>query len=291
MGNKNINKIYPLYLAAPTLIIFSVLFILPFFMAIYYSFTDWNLRSASFVGLDNYIEMLSNPELNISFKNTFIFAALTTVLKVIFGLMLAVLLNRQLKTRGFLRSTFFLPAVINNVAVGITFIALLHPGTGLVNRILKGLGLSFLAQDWLADPRYAIYSASMVEVWKYSGLCMIIFLAALQTISREYYEASDIDGANSWQKFKNITFPLIIPAFNNVLVISIIGGLKVFDIILATTGGGPGRATYVLNLLVYNSFSYSFYGEACAGSTMLAVIVGLIAFIVYKLVGKKEVEM
>jgi raffinose/stachyose/melibiose transport system permease protein len=291
LKNKLITKAYPLYFVLPSSLIYLALFIIPFFLAVFYSFTDWNMFDYKFNGLENFKNILLNSELNISVINTFVFAIVTTVLKVICGLALAILLNRQLKTKSFLRSIFFLPAVINNVAVGILFISLLHPTTGLVNKFLHAIGANFLALDWLVDTRIAIFSASMVEVWKYSGFCMVIFLAALQAISSDYYEAANIDGASGWQKFKNITFPLIMPAFNNVLVLSIKGGLKVFDIILATTGGGPGNATSVLNIMIYHSFGSNMYGEACAGSTMLAVVVAVIALVVYKTISKLEVEM
>lgn len=229
--------------------------------------------------------------MNISIKNTIIFAVVTTLLKVVLGMLLAVFLNRELKTKNFLRTVFYLPAVINTVAIGILFSAVLHPTDGILNKFLNALGLGILAQEWLTNIHIAIYSIAAIEVWKWTGFTMIIILAGLQTVSGEYYEAADIDGASAWKKFRHITFPLIIPAFNNALVGSIIGGLKVFDIVMVTTNGGPGSATSVLNTLIFKSYGGNYQGEASAGSMILAILVALVAISTYIFIRKREVEL
>lgn len=291
MQNAYKNKSYSISLLVPGTAIYIGLFILPVIIALYYSFTNWDFFSAKFIGLTNYVNILKDDDMNIAIKNTVIFAVFTTIFKVILGMLLAVFLNRQLKTKNFLRTIFFLPVVINTVAVGILFSAILHPTDGILNKFLNSIGLSFLAQDWLTNTHIAMLSISAIEVWKWTGFSMVIFLAGLQSISNEYYESADIDGASPWKKFWHITFPLIIPAFNNALVANIIGGLKVFDIVMVTTGGGPGYSTSVLNTLVFKSYGGNYQGEACAANMILSILVALVAMSTYTFVRKREVEL
>lgn len=291
MHNGYKNRYYSLLLLFPGTLIYVMLFILPVLIGLYYSFTNWDFFTARFTGFDNYISILTDSDMNISIKNTIIFAVVTTLLKVVLGMLLAVFLNRELKTKNFLRTVFYLPAVINTVAIGILFSAVLHPTDGILNKFLNALGLGILAQEWLTNIHIAIYSIAAIEVWKWTGFTMIIILAGLQTVSGEYYEAADIDGASAWKKFRHITFPLIIPAFNNALVGSIIGGLKVFDIVMVTTNGGPGSATSVLNTLIFKSYGGNYQGEASAGSMILAILVALVAISTYIFIRKREVEL
>lgn len=272
---------YPIYFLIPGITLFFLLYLVPFFMSVRYSFTNWDFKRSDFVGFKNYINIIKDPNINIAFKNTFIFTVVTTFFKMILGLCLAIFLNNKLKMTKFLRTTFFLPAVINTIAVGIVFKALMHPSKGLINKILITIGLESLTQNWLTDTNIAIFSVCGVEIWKWTGYTMIIFLAGLQMISSDYYEAAEIDGANGWQKFRYITFPLIRPSFNNSLILSIIGGIKVFDIVLATTGGGPGSTTQVFNSVIFRSFSYNMQGEASAGTVVLAIIVLIITLCTY----------
>jgi raffinose/stachyose/melibiose transport system permease protein len=233
---------------------------------------------------------LTNEELKTALPNTLIFAVITTVFKLLFGLILALFLNKQLRSINYLRTVFFMPAVLNNVAVGLIFSAVLYP-TGILNHFLQMVGLDFLTLNWLADIKLAIYSVSFIEVWKWTGFTMIIFLAGLQTIPKDCYEAADIDGTNGFQKFRLITFPLLMPSFNNAFVICLIGGLRVFDIIYATTQGGPGNASMVLNTIVYRDFGMGYFGEATAANLMLGLIIIIIINVTYPFLRKREVEL
>lgn len=291
MRNSYRNKYYSFMLLVPGILIYFIFFILPTFMGTYYSFTNWDFISASFVGLQNYINILTDSSTSGALKNTVIFAIVTTISKVLIGMLLAVFLNRQLKTRNYLRTVFYLPAVINTIAVGIMFTAILHPTEGILNVFFHKAGLGFLAQDWLTNTKIALFSICAIETWKWSGFNMVIILVGLQSISNEYMEAADIDGANSRQKFWKITFPLIMPAFNNAFVSSLIGGLKVFDIVVATTNGGPGSATQVMNTIIYRSFAFNMQGEANAGAVLLGVIVAAFAVVSYTFIRKREVEL
>ena len=277
------KKQYPVYFALPGIV--------PFLMGFRYSFTNWNFRRADFVGLENYVSILKNPNMSIAFKNTFLFTIVTTAGKVSIGMLLAVLLNRQLKTTNYLRTVFYMPAVVNSIAVGIVFTSLMHPSKGLINTALRAAGLTGFQPKWLTDTGIAMLSICFIEIWKWSGYTMMILLAGMQNISKDYYEAALMDGATKWQQFTKITVPLLMASINNVVVLSIIGGLKVFDIVVATTGGGPGYATEVFNTMIYNSYSYQKYGEATAGTTLLAVMILIITLCTYRTIAKNEVEV
>ena len=285
------KKQYPVYFILPGIFLFVMFFIVPFLVGFRYSFTNWNFKRADFIGLENYISILKNPNMSIAFKNTFLFTIVTTVGKVSIGMLLAVLLNRKLKTTNYLRTVFYLPAVVNSIAVGIVFTSLMHPSKGLINTALRTIGFTGFQPKWLTDTSIAMLSICFIEIWKWSGYTMMILLAGMQNISKDYYEAAIMDGATKWQQFKKITFPLLMASINNVVVLSIIGGLKVFDIVVATTGGGPGYATEVFNTMIYNSYSYQKYVEATAGTTLLAGMILIITLCTYRTIAKNEVEL
>ena len=219
-----------------------------------------------------------------------LFSIVTTLGKVGFGLALALLVNNRFRGVNYMRTVFFLPAVLNNVAVGLVFRSMMHP-SGLINRTLTTIGLGALTQNWLTNPKIAIFSCAFVEIWKWTGYTMVILLAGLQAIDTTYYEAAELDGASRWQQFRSVTLPLIMPAFNNAVVISIVGGLKVFDIVQALTNGGPGNATSVFGTLIYSSFSSGSYGRGCAASMILTFFVLLIALPTNRFLSGKEVEV
>ncbi len=239
--NKSKISRYSYSLAVPGLILYALFFILPALGGLGLSFVKilgFNISSARFGGIQNYLDVFTQPNMRGAIFNSFIFAVVTTVFKMLFGLALAVALNQKLALTNALRTIFFLPAVINTVAVGLIFSSLMHPTNGLINGFLNSIGLSGLAQSWLIDTKLAIFSVCAIEIWKWSGFTMVILLSGMQNIGKEYYEAAEIDGAGGWKKFRYVTFPLLLPAFNNALIINIIGGLKVFDLIQATTQGG-----------------------------------------------------
>lgn len=291
---KRHKNIYSYWLVAPCLLLYGVFFILPAVMGLGISFLNirsFNFADATFAGLRNYINVLTDDGMNIAIKNSFIFAAVTTVFKVAFGMMLALFLNNKFRMTNFLRTVFFLPAVLSSVAVGLVFTAMMHPTKGIINIGLRAVGLDALAQNWLTDPHIAIFSVAFIEVWKWTGFTMVILLAGLQSIPENYYEAAEIDGATPWQKFSRVTLPLILPAFTNALVVNLIGGLKAFDIVQAVTKGGPGTATEVFGTLVYKSFGSGRYGEGCAASIILCVIILVVVLPIYRFLTNQEVEV
>ncbi len=288
------KKTYVLYLLMPALFIYIFFFILPSITGLLLSFFNvrtFRISAITFAGLTNYVNVLTDRYLNIAIRNTLIFALVTTIGKVGFGLALAVFVNKKFHGSRYIRTVFFLPAVLNNVAVGLVFRAMMHPSEGLINKFLKLIGMDLLTQNWLTNPAIAIFSCAFVEIWKWSGFTMVILLAGLQAIDDTYYEAAELDGASGFQKFFHITFPLMMPAFTNALIVNMVGGLKVFDIIQSLTKGGPGSATAVFGTLIYSSFSSGRYGEGCAASIILCICVLVIVLPTYKFFTNKEVEM
>lgn len=289
--SKTLLRNYPYIMLLPGCLIFLVMFIVPTCQGIYYSFTNWDGFTAHWVGFDNFKSFFQDPDLSKVVKNTLVFTGVTTLFKVGLGIMAAVFLNQKLKTKNYLQTVIFSPVILSNIAVGLIFVALLHPEAGIVNKLLNGLGLQSLALDWLHDKNIALFGASSVEIWKWTGFNMVILLAGMQTISKDFYEAAEVAGASAFQKFWHITLPLLMPAINNVLVLNLIGGLKVFDMIVVTTNGGPGTATEVINTWIYKAYGSGRLGESSAGGVVLALLVALVSISTYYALRKREVEM
>jgi raffinose/stachyose/melibiose transport system permease protein len=271
---------YPFYFLILSLAIYTVLFFLPSLFSFYYALTDWNAFSDEihFIGFDNFKDLFSADSLFVTYlTNTIIFALLTSLLKNLVGLGLALALKEGLRTRNLLRTIFFLPLTISPLIIGLIFSSIFDANHGLLNGFLSMVGLESWSNGWLIDLKYAMASVISVETWKYAGLNMIIFLAGLQTISPTYFEAASIDGANSWQKFINITFPLLIPSFMINLILNLISGFKVFDLVFVLTRGGPGNATEVLNTAVFNEFSAGRYGSATAIGVVIFILTCVVA--------------
>ncbi len=281
---------YPLWALTPGFVVYLIFFIAPFLMAFYYSFTNWDFYEAKFIGLDNYRLIFEDADILGALKNTVLFTFVTSFFKMAFGLAIAVFVNQKLKTSYYFRTVLFLPAILNTIAVGIFFTAILHPTKGMLNQFFGLLGLDFLQQYWLTDVHIAMYSISAIEIWKWTGFNMIILLGGLQAISKDYYESAEIDGASAWSRFYHITLPLLVPTLNVALVSNLIGGLKVFDIVAATTGGGPSRATEVLNSVIFESFGENYQGLSSAGNVVLCLLVAVVSTLAYLLIRRKEVE-
>ena len=287
---KKSRSYYSYLWILPALILYLLFSIVPTLQGIFYSFTYWNIFDSRFAGLDNYINILTNPQINIAFKNTILFTVITTFFKVFLGLILAIILNRKIRTANIMRTIYFMPAIVSNVAVALIFSSILHPD-GIFNSFLRSINMDFLTRSWLTDTNLVMYSVSAIEIWKWTGFTMVILLAGLQTIPFEYYEAANIDGATAFDKFKSITFPLLMPAFNNAFIISLVGGLKVFDLVYALTGGGPGNASEVLSTYVFKAYGNGYYGEACAAGVIIGVLVSTISLATLKPLRAREVEV
>lgn len=287
-----VSKIYSKKFVLPALLIFFILFLVPSFMSFYYSMTNWNSMSENmkFIGLDNFKDIFSDGSSFLYIKNTLIYAFFSTFLKVLIGLALALMLNEGIKTKNILRTVYFMPIIISNLIVGLMFQQVFHPENGILNTFLRSMGLDFLANAWIEDPKLVIWACTSVEVWKAAGFCMVIFLAGLQMVPKEILEACDIDGGNYWNKLIKITIPFIMPSILINTLLSLISGLKVFDVIFALTNGGPGRASEVINITVFNQFSMGNYGYGTAIGVIMFVFLAFLSIAIIKLFTSSEVD-
>lgn len=272
----------------PALIIYLLFSITPFLYTIYYSFTDYtdmNPINLHFVGLKNYIKVLQTPVMLAAIKNSVIYAILLTGFQTLLGLPLAFVLNRKLKSRNLLRAVFFFPAVFSSLIIGYLWNFIMSSSDfGLINNILHQLGLGTLN---FFTSKNALYSVILTQIWQWTGWAMVIFLANLQSISPDLYEAAEIDGANGLKKFMYVTLPLMCPSVKIVIVTGLIGGMKVFDIIYSMTSGGPGDATQtVMTVMMKKGISEGFYSTGSAFGVCFFIIVLAISAIVTKLMGK-----
>jgi raffinose/stachyose/melibiose transport system permease protein len=289
------NKAYPLYFTGAALFLYLLFFVLPSVMGLFYAFTDWNSyrTEVNWVGLDNFKTIFtSTGQGYISFiRNTVVFTIATIVLKTVIALGLAVLLTHGIKRFSYFhRVIIYLPAVLPMLVVSLIFRSILNPSTGFLNTTLREVGLDFLAMRWLTDVNLALPSIIGVDTWKGVGYIMVILIAGLQAIPKDYYEAASIDGASGWKTFVNVTLPLLMPVLAVTTVLNLLYGLKVFDIVYVLTNGGPGRATDTVYTAIFQDFSKGRYGIATALSTQLFFVMIFLGYFVIRLMHREEVE-
>lgn len=285
------KKLYGIRFVIPAAVIYTVLYIIPTIAGMVISLTDWNVTRPEihFVGLENYINIFTSKGGNYvdSIIHTILFTLVTVIFKTLLGLGLALLLNKGLKTRNIFRTIFFLPYALAPLIIGISFVSILKP-EGPFNALLSLVGLESLTHSWLTEPATALGSTMAVEIWRMAGWNMMILLAGLQMIPEEYYEASAIDGAGAWKQFWKITLPYLRPSLMIVIVLNTIHGLRVFDIIYALTGGGPGGLTEVINTQVFKEFGMGRYGMSNALNVVIFLITVVIALAMQKVLTGKE---
>lgn len=263
----------------PALIPVALLRYLAVGIGAYYAFTSWNGVSvdAEFVGLANFRQIFSDDVARKALWNTLILSSSAVVLSNIIGMLLALGLNRLLRTRHLLRSMFFAPFAITPLAVSYVW-AYIFDYDGLLNRVLGWLGLSSWRHVWTADPDTAIWTILIVLVWQLSGLCMIIYLSGLQGIPDEIIEASELDGAGHFSRFRHVLLPMLNPAITIAVALPTIMTLRVFDQVIALTNGGPAEATETLATQIYRqSFANGNYGYGAAIALMLTVLISVVA--------------
>ncbi|MDR6436761.1 raffinose/stachyose/melibiose transport system permease protein [Paenarthrobacter nicotinovorans] len=279
---------YPYWFYLPAAVIYTALFLVPTVVSFFFSLTRWNLNEFTFIGMDNFVQFFQEPALIKGLTNTFIYGIVTSVLKVVLGMLLAVLLTSQIIARGYLRSVMFFPVLLSSIGVGIVFTALMDPRNGMINEGLAAIGIQGPA--WLTDPAWALLSVALVDVWKGVGLATVIYIAGIVSIPQEYFEAAKMDGASSFKSFFNITLPLARPATATVIILSLIGGLRSFDLIWAITKGGPGFTSDVIASVIYKQYQAGFYGLSTAGNVVLFLIVTAIILPLSMFLNRKEVE-
>jgi raffinose/stachyose/melibiose transport system permease protein len=285
---RSMKSMYPTWFYIPSGVLYVVLFAVPTFASFYFALTRWTLFDSTFIGLDNFVTFFTEPMMFQSLINTFIYAFLTSGAKVVLGLALGVLLTGAILGRGYLRSTIFFPVLVSTIGVGVTFKVLMDPFDGLINKSLAVFGIEGPA--WLTDPALAIYSIALVDIWKGVGIATLIYIAGIVAIPQEYYEAAKVDGAGGWKNFWHITLPLVRPATATVVLLSLIGGLRSFELIWAMTRGGPGFSSDVLASVVYKQYQAGFYGLSTAGNVILFLVVTAIILPVQYFLTRRQVE-
>ena len=280
---------------APALLLYVAIVIYPSVAGAVYAFTDWRALSTdpSFVGFANLRRLFNDMQASSALKNTLLIALFVPLLQNAFGLVLALGLNTGVKSRYVLRTVFFMPAVVSPLIVSYLWQYIYNPfpDQGL-NGLLGAIGLGALRQDWLGNPDLSLGSIMATVVWQSMGVSMVIFLAGLQGISRENYEAAELDGATVFARFRHITLPLIAPAITVNLVLSLIAALKLFDQVFAMTNGGPGYATETLSTVLFKqTFLFGRFGYGAMIALVLTAIVTFFAFIQLRVLRSREVEM
>lgn len=279
------------WMYVPALLFVGFFIVYPFLNGIRISFTDWNgfSQSSNFVGFDQYTRMLSDPDTWIVVRNTLLFGLGSTLFQNIIGLAYALLLNQSIKFKKIARTVIYLPVIISPLIMGYIWYFFFAYQGGALNDIFIWLGMEPV--NLLGNPDMNIWIIVFVNTFQFLGVAMIIYLAGLQSISKEYYEAADIDGASPFQQFKNITLPLLMPSVTINMVLNIIGGLKLFDVIISLTGGGPGNASQSLSTFMYDLyFERQDAGYAATQGVLMMVIILIISLAALFYFRRKEVE-
>lgn len=279
------------FMYLPALALFAVFIFYPLLQGVKISFTNWDGYSQQYawVGLEKYKLMFSDKKVIQTIQNTFIYGLGSTILQNLLGLAYALFLDQKLRGKGLVRTVVYLPVIISPLIMGyISYFFFQYDG-GALNDAMQLFGKD--AVDWLSNGSRAVWIIALVNTYQYMGIAMIIYLAGLQSISKSYYEAASIDGAGWWFRFKSITLPLLMPAITINVVLNIIGGLKLFDVIVAMTNGGPGYASQSLSTMMYNLyFARQDAGYAAALGNLMFAIICVISMTALVLLRRKEVD-
>ncbi|MBD0382543.1 carbohydrate ABC transporter permease [Paenibacillus sedimenti] len=261
----------------PALALFGVFILYPFLKGLQISFTNWDgySQSSKWIGVSNYTRIFQDPDIVRVIRNTFIYGLGSTLFQNILGLAYALLLNQRLRFKGLTRTIVYLPAIISPLIMGYIWYFFFQYRGGAINDII----LLFTDQpvNLLGNSNWNVWMITLVNTYQFVGVAMVIFLAGLQTISKDYYEAAIMDGAGRWFKFSHVTWPLLAPSLTISIVLNVIGGLKLFDVITALTNSGPGYASASLSTLMYKLY----FGRQDAG---YAASIGIVMFLIISVV-------
>ncbi|MDE6970535.1 MAG: sugar ABC transporter permease [Eubacterium sp.] len=259
----------------PTVLLISIFVVVPICMSVYYSMLNWDgIGKGTFIGLQNYIDMISDTRFTSSIKNSLLYAAFSLFLQLPFSLLLAIVVANVTRGEKFYRTTFFIPVIISGVVIGQLWQKIYNGDYGLLNAVLGMFGVE--GQDWLGQENTALLAAFVPNLWQYIGYHMLIMYAGIKSISPDINEAAKIDGANKIQTAFRITIPLLKPILQVCITFSLIGALKIFDLIYVLTGGGPFFSTEVPTIYMYktvfDSFNYG-YGSAISIFVILECLI------------------
>lgn len=265
---------------APALMLYGYLVLWPTLQSLQYSWTDWDGYSPDYriVGLDNYITMFTaDTVFRQATANSLKFMVTVVIGQTVVSLLLALSLMRNTRGSILLRALFFFPTILSSVSVAFVWSFVYDPTLGLLNSGLALAGLESWQQPWLGDQQMAIYYLAIVQVWFHAGQMMVVFIAGLQQIPGELHDAASVDGAGAWQRFRHITFPLLQPSLAIVVAYTTIQSFKAFDLVYASTGGGPNHATEILSTLIYSAAFRNYdFGYAAAQSIVFLVLIAAV---------------
>jgi len=284
MGPAVRKRLEIVFFTAPALLLFLFFVVWPIAKAVQFSVYRWKGYGplVDFVGLKNYVSVLQNDVFIQAFQHNIIIAVASILIQLPLGVAIALLLNRKMRGQNQLRTLIFVPYVLAEVIASVIWFQLLQPKYGVIDTVLSSIGLHGPAQGFLGDPKWALPTVIVVLTWKYLGLAIILFLAGLQTVPEELYEAAQIDGASWWQVQRRITIPLLGPTIRTWAFLSMIGSLQLFDMVWILTGGGPANATNTMaTFLITEGTKRSNFGIASAASVIL-FIVSLVAALLYQ---------
>lgn len=292
MGRKKKQMIETVLFTIPAIILVTIMIYIPFVMSGFYSLTEWNgiSKAPKFIGLENFQRIFAGSK---DFLNALIFTGKYTVLFMIltniFALALAVVLVKKIKTANVLRGLFFIPYIMSMTIVGFIWKFIFSQGFA---SLFELTGWGWLNLSWLGDGKLAFFSIVFVGVWQQLGFYIVLYIAGLQAVPADVLEAATVDGANSWKRFFQVTLPLLGPSITTCLFMSLTNALKVFDIILALTKGGPGGSTYSVTLDIYKeAFQNNNYGLGSAKSLIFFVVILVLTQTVMTISRKREVEV
>lgn len=274
----------------PTLVLTVAFFLLPFLLNVYFAFTQWTGFSSriSVNGVDNFVNLVDSGVLPVAIRVTVTYAVVAMLMQNVISIGLALLMQRSNRGNSFFRALYFLPVLISPLAAGYIWSAILEP-RGPLNQAI-GLVAPGFDHAWLGDGTSALVAVAFIDVWKWSGIVTLVYIAGLNAIPRSLVEAATIDGANAWRAFWSVTFPLLAPSFTFSVVVSFLGALNAFDIVQATTRGGPGDATSVLNIAMYRQYSGGFFGMASSISLTITILVVVLGVPLIAFLRRREVE-
>ena len=294
MNSENLVKKRPkdrtmFLFTLPTVILYTIFFTVTVLLGIYYSFTNWNgiSKAYGFVGLKNYFTVLTDPRFRHAIGFNIVYTVLLVGLMVVISMIIALALNRLTRLSTLFRSIYFIPAIISMVTVGLIWNELFYRAIPLVG---KALGIGWLSSSLLGSPQTAMPAILLVNLWQGCAIPTVLLLAGLQSVPKDLYEAATIDGADSWNKFKHVTIPYLIPVLNLIIITQTKAGLTVFDYIKVMTDGGPAQSTEAIGLLIFrHAINEGKFSRSVAESMILFVIVGIVAVLSLKLTNNKQV--
>jgi raffinose/stachyose/melibiose transport system permease protein len=273
----------------PSLVLVGFFFVLPFVLNVPFAFSQWSSYSNAipFVGFDNFVFLWNNGALGGAITTTLAYAVVAMIVQNTVALSLALALRETTRINTFFRSLFFLPVLISPLAAGYIWRGIVDPA-GPMNAVIASVIPGF-DYAWLGHPMSALVTVAFVDGWKWSGIATLVYIAGLNSIPASLMEAASLDGANAWQRFWRVSFPLLAPAFTFNVVTTLVGALSAYDVIAAATSGGPGTATTTLNVAVQQQFSYGYFGTASTLSLTVTLLVVAVAVPLVWWLRKREV--